>query len=303
MHAAKKIFLCATILLTLTLTQMMTVKAAPEPTIEVEPYVSTAQVGQSFTINITLTNVENLYGVQVTLYWNASILKVVNTDVRLGVENHSDGILHQPIYIVKNETIQEEGTYTLAGTSTSPAQPFNGSGNIVRITFNVISAGSCRLDLAAQLSSWPPPGSFSQPIAHATISGFFGHSINISVSPTNATVGENINISGSIVPAQANVDVAILYQINGEANRSTLATVATDEQGNYQHMWQPQESGEYNISATAIIEGKNETSHSVLVTVKAPERPTWTYIATIIVLIATIIVVVAIVIYRKRSKS
>jgi hypothetical protein len=135
----------------------MTVKAAPEPTVEVEPYVSIAQVGQSFTINITLTNVENLYGVDVKLYWNASILKVVNTDVRLGVENHSDGILHQPIFIAENETIQGEGEYWLAGVSENHTSSFNGSGNIVRITFNVISAGSCTLDLAAQLSSWVPP--------------------------------------------------------------------------------------------------------------------------------------------------
>jgi hypothetical protein len=286
---------------------MMTVKAASETTVEVEPNATTAQVGQSFTVNVTLTNVENLYGVQVTLYWNASILKAVNADVRLGVESHSDGVLHQvtgsPVDIVENEINQAEGEYTLVGVSESPAPSFNGSGNIVRITFNVISAGSCSLDLAAELSSRPPLGSVSQSIAHATIDGFFSFPfIGISASPGNATLGENINISGYIVPAQANVPVGILYRINGEANWSTLATVATDEQGNYQHMWQPKENGEYEINATATIEGENETSTSVFVNVKAPEQPAWLYIAIIIVIVAIIIVVVAIVIYRKRPK-
>jgi len=305
LYTIKKVLIWIVILLALTLNQITTVKATPEPTTKVEPYVSTAQVGESFTINITLTDVQNLYGVDVFLQWDASILQVVGIDIRLGIESCPDGVLHEPFFIAKNETIQEEGKYTLAGTSTSPAPPFNGSGNIVKIIFKVTNIGSCKLDLATKLADWPPPERvprISWPIAHTTIGGFFGHLINISVSPGNATIGENISISGFISPAKANVELTILYQREGETEWRTLTIVTTDEQGNYRYIWQPQEDGKYNIKTTAIIDGKEEASSSVLVTVNVPKQPIWLYIAIIIGLAITIIVV-AIVIYRKKLKS
>lgn len=284
----------------LSIAQLTTAKATPEPTIKVEPYASTAQVGETFTVNITLTDVQNLYEVEIILQWNASILQLVGVDVRLG---YPDGVLHKDIFIKKNETLQKEGKYTLAGTSISPAPSFNGSGNIFIITFNVTNAGSCELNLASILADRPPSGQTSKPIAHTTISGFgFFGPIHIFALPTTITLGENINISGFIVPARADVEVKILYRRNGEIDWRTLATRVTNEQGNYQLIWQPQEGGEYEIRTTAIIKGKEETSKSLFVTVKVPKQPTWTYIVIIIILII-ILVIAAIVMYRKRLKS
>jgi len=114
--------------------------------------------------------------------------------------------------------------------------------------------------------------------------------------------GENISIGGFIIPAQANVEVAVVYRREGETDWYTLSTVRTNEQGNYLYVWQPQEAGKYEIRATAIIEGTEETSSSVLVSVQAPEQPTWVYIIIIIVIIITV-VVAAIVMYRKKSKG
>jgi hypothetical protein len=111
--------------------------------------------------------------VEVTLYWNASILQVVNVDLRLGVESHPDGILYESIFIAENNTIQEQGTYRLAATSMAPAPSFNGAGNIVRITFVVTSPGDCNLDLETELWDCPPPNQVSMPIEHTTIDGFF----------------------------------------------------------------------------------------------------------------------------------
>jgi len=71
-------------------------------------------------------------------------------------------------------------------------------------------------------------------------------------------------------------------------------------------MWQPQDGGEYEIRATAIIEGTEETSSSVFVTVEAPEQPeqpTWPYVIIVIIIIVIAAVIATTVVYRKRSKG
>jgi len=203
--------------------QMVIVEANAETVVKVEPYANFAHVDETFTVNITVVNVQNLYGVEVVLHWNTSILEVVNTDVRLGVESHPNGVLHEPIFIAKNETTQEEGKYLLAGTSTAPAPPFNGSGNIVRITFNVTNAGNSKLDLETKLSDWPPPEReprISWPIDHTTIDGFFdmnAPTIGIPTrTPSDAVLPEqSVRISVNVADSASGVkNVTLIYTIN-----------------------------------------------------------------------------------------
>ena len=148
-----------------------------ETIVKVEPYLSFANVNETFTINITVVNVQNLYGIDITLNWNASILRPISIDLRLGVnESRKDGVLYEPIFIAKNETILEEGKYLLVATSCDHAPPYNGTGNIVRITFKVIAIGNSTLSLNTKLADWPPPDReprISQPIEHKTIDGYF----------------------------------------------------------------------------------------------------------------------------------
>jgi len=156
------------------------VQAAPETIVKVAPYSTSTYVGETFTINITVIGVQNLYGVEVTLCWNASILEVVGLDLRLGLESHPDGVLHElpfaPIFVAENNVIQEQGKYRLAATSVASAPSFNGSGNIVRLTFNVTDIRNSKLDLETQLYDYPPPDReprISWPIDHTTIDGSF----------------------------------------------------------------------------------------------------------------------------------
>jgi len=171
----KKVLLCALLLQMLIAFQTISANASPATVVKVEPHSNTASVGENFTVNITVIDVQNLFGLDVTLYWNESLLQIVTADVRLGVESHPDGVLHEPLFPMQNETTQEEGKYQLAATSTGQAtSSFSGSGNIARITFNVRKAGSCDLNLETRLASKPPLGGVSTPIEHTTIDGFFG---------------------------------------------------------------------------------------------------------------------------------
>jgi len=160
--------LLVSILLMPFLIQVVIVQATPETVVKVEPYSSYANIGETFTINIAVADVQNLYGVEVNLYWNFSILKPVNIDVRLG---EIDGVLYNPVYVVQNST--QDGKYVLAATSMAPAPSFNGTGNIVRITFTATNPGNCKFDLETELWDYPPPNQGSMPIEHTTIDGFF----------------------------------------------------------------------------------------------------------------------------------
>lgn len=199
--------------------QVTVTNAYSETEVSVNPVVNVAKPGESFIVNITVTDVQNLYGVEVTVLWNASFIKLVEINVKLGVETHSDGILHEPIFIAKNQTDNDKGEYSIAGTSTEPAPPFNGSGNIVTLTFMVINSGSCPLNIETKLADWPPPDReprISQPIPHMTISGFW----------RSFTIQELINSanSGDIIYIQAG-----LYLENLVINKSlTLIGEASD---------------------------------------------------------------------------
>jgi len=166
-----KIFFGILILQALIVTQTTLVNASSATVVKVEPQTSWATVGQTFNITITVIDVQNLFGLEINLSWNASVLEMVTADVRLGVETRSDGVLHEPFF---NQTISEEGRFYIIATSLFENTPsFNGNGNIAKIAFKVIRTGSCILNLESELANKPPPGEEPSPIAHTTIDGFF----------------------------------------------------------------------------------------------------------------------------------
>lgn len=142
----------------------------------VEPATISAHLGESFDVTVSVSNVQDLYGLEVILKWDASILRTKKVDVRLGVETFSDGVLHEsstspPIFIAENNISQTGGEYRLVATSMAPAPAFSGSGNIVRITFEPIILGDSTLDLESQLFDYPPldrDPRISFPIDHST---------------------------------------------------------------------------------------------------------------------------------------
>lgn len=147
------------------------ITAANQTVMQVDPPVNSATVGGNFTVNITVTDVENLYALEVDLYWNTSVLAVAKIDIRLGL---ADGALHNPVLTIENST--QEGKYVLAATSYRPAPPFNGTGNLVRVTFNVKSPGTSILNVTAQLADYSPDTGSSL-IDHTTVNGTFSSTI------------------------------------------------------------------------------------------------------------------------------
>jgi len=109
-------------------------------------------VGDILTINIKISDAQNLFGVDLTLHWNPSTLTLVSSTHQLGVESHAGGVLHEsssyPVDVVNNDASQSSGEYHLLATSTGSTTPaFTGSGTIATITFTVTSTGATGLAL------------------------------------------------------------------------------------------------------------------------------------------------------------
>jgi hypothetical protein len=167
------LFILIAALLTLSLIQFAFPQSSSDTTVAVNPAETNALLGETITVNITMSNVQNLYGVDVSLLWNPSALSIQNVDVRLGVESHPDGVLHTAsgadIFIQENTTDQENGEYYLVATSVAPAPAFSGSGNIAILTFNITDVGHSELILLTELADYNPSG--SNLIDHTDVDG------------------------------------------------------------------------------------------------------------------------------------
>jgi hypothetical protein len=120
--------------------------------VRAEASTSQPHVGDTLTINIKISDAQNLFGVDVTLDWNPSVLTLVSATPQLGVESHTGGVLHEsssyPVDVEDNDASQSDGKYHLLATSTGSTTPaFTGSGTIATITYTVISTGTTGLAL------------------------------------------------------------------------------------------------------------------------------------------------------------
>ena len=150
-------------LLNLSLIQTAFSQGSSNTKVAINPETTNAIVGEIITINITLSDVQNLYGIDVTLLWNPSALTFQNVNIWLGVESNPDGVLHEAssadIFVQENTADQENGEYRLVATSVAPAPSFSGSGNIATFTFNVTDTGQSELILTTELADYNPSGS------------------------------------------------------------------------------------------------------------------------------------------------
>ena len=159
---------------------ILVVSSQVSTAVVVEPSTVSVHLGESFDVTVSLSNVQNLYGLEILLNWNPAVLRVANIDIHLGVETFSDGVLHEssyspPIFIAENNLTQTRGEYRLVATSMAPAPSFSGSGSIVRITFEPIILGDSALDLESQLYDYPPVDRdprTSSPLEHTTLGSF-----------------------------------------------------------------------------------------------------------------------------------
>jgi len=98
------------------------------------------EVGETFEVNICVSDVACLYGFDIEFKWDPTIIEYVSHTVMAPVETYEAGVLHSPILLLKDDVNLTSGSYWIACTSFSPADAFSGNGVFFVITFEVVSS-------------------------------------------------------------------------------------------------------------------------------------------------------------------
>jgi len=183
------------------------IAAAQTTTVSASPQSSSPLVGQTFTVAVEISDVQNLYAIDVTLNWNPSILQFVSAALSLDANAHPGGVLYGSpvssvptnggILLQTNTGSQSTGEYDLVATSENPADSFNGSGTMVTLTFTATTAGYSPLTLTTSLADHPAPGDVAEFITHNDVSS----SVNPGLS--SSTLSPSSSPSSSPSPSQS----------------------------------------------------------------------------------------------------
>jgi hypothetical protein len=132
-------------------------------TLYVDPQTSETAVGQDFTVNISISNVADLFGWGSRLSWNATILAIVNETEGTFLRSHGTTFFYP--------TINTTGYLILDCTLTDNLTGVSGNGVLATIQFHVKESGHCDLDLYdTELSdSSEPPHA----LTHTVVNGQF----------------------------------------------------------------------------------------------------------------------------------
>lgn len=111
----------------------------------------TPAYGETFTVDIKLANVTNLFGYEFKFYWNTTLLNLVNVQITPPWPKY---------FIGKNETDRNLGRYWL-GVCLVGTPTFSGSTTLAKLTFKIAydplypQNKTCKLDLADTILTAP----------------------------------------------------------------------------------------------------------------------------------------------------
>jgi len=209
------------LLLTLTLSPLLYLTspstATPATSISVEPQVLTAlEIGDTFTINITVTNVTDLYGWQFPLYYKSSVLNATSLSVGPGWSPPS------AYFYVVNFTDNYNATHGqifLTSALLGAVKGVDGTVLLATITFETIAYGNSPLYLDPY--GTPPEHPDRTKLIDSTQP--FGNEISHNVLQGRVHVGL-IDISIINVSAPLNVPKGNLALINTTVENQGIIT-------------------------------------------------------------------------------
>lgn len=207
--------------LTLSMTLFGTLKithAQPTAVVYVDPLkVENLFSPATFTINLKVANVTNLYGFDFQFSWDPNIIKYVSHVKKVpidGIPAYPGGLLYKPTINVIDQVDEtasmsgsEPGTmYWVAEAAMLPAKSFNGTGIMFNMTFQVVGLGKSALKINACTLS----DKSGVPIEHTEKNGEFVNFVppppanaDIFINPssvvnTSLTPGTNFSVSVDI---------------------------------------------------------------------------------------------------------
>jgi len=113
--------------------------------VSVYPSQVTVRKDETFSVDITVSNVADMHGWELKLYWNNAILNC--TSAQVYVPTGWSGKTFEAGNEVENTFNTTNGRYCKALAALHPAPAFNGSMTIAKLTFKAKAAGTTALDL------------------------------------------------------------------------------------------------------------------------------------------------------------
>ena len=92
--------------------------------------------GTLIKVDVTVSDATDLEYFDIHFSWNRTYLSYVSHSTKIPVETYPDGVLHEPILLLKDEVNSAAGTYWLS-IATLGGAPFNGNGTVFEMTFMV----------------------------------------------------------------------------------------------------------------------------------------------------------------------
>jgi len=187
------LLLCTTSLVSLGRLVILS-NAQQNPTVSVSPSSVTFPVNQSFTINITLSDVSDLYGWYFQLNWNNSLLEFLNASEGPFLETGGTTFFDYSLDAT-------DGNVIVYDTLTGSIPGVNGAGTLATLTFEASNVGSCPLDLQnVELAD-----SSDQPISCQVSSGYGYFTPQYDIAVTQLIAAPMILLPGGIV----NINVTV----------------------------------------------------------------------------------------------
>lgn len=111
------------------------------------PAVGQVRVGETLTVQLQISSVSGLFGLNVRIQFDARLLEVVDADpTQRGVQCQT-GNFPYPDFIGRHEVNNGVGSIWYAATQVSPREPVSGSGTALTITFLAKAAGVSVLEI------------------------------------------------------------------------------------------------------------------------------------------------------------
>jgi hypothetical protein len=111
----------------------------------VEPKNVQEATGQDFTVNVSISNVADLYGWQLELGWNSSLLSVTNVTEGPMLKSSGNSTFFSPVVNKAAGNLSALCTRTMSFGSTVTG--VSGHGTLMTVQFEVIGSGACDLNL------------------------------------------------------------------------------------------------------------------------------------------------------------
>ncbi len=138
-------------------TEMSVTTTQGSASVSLNPSTATVNVGESVVVDVLIDDVTDLFGADVRLKYDPSVLEVVDAntlvpDTQIESGNFPD-ISSGMGFVAQNVVDLEEGTIGYATTLLSPAEPVSGSGTLASITFRGKTTGNSDISFTSILLS------------------------------------------------------------------------------------------------------------------------------------------------------